>query len=111
MKKRKKTFHAIQKTTDYFFSEHTYSEQYKYGTDRIYIAINAVAKLQNVFIQNIETFELVKMPNDTDFIKVNKDLNTLYSQIMKQTAIQECGTRTKAGIKVIQRKWKKYRYA
>ena len=108
---QKNTFRALQKTASDFFFAHTFYEQSTYGTARLQIAISKKTKLKDAFLQNIKTFELGKMPNDTNFIKVDKDLNTLYSQIMKQTEIQESGTITKAEIKATQRKWIKYRDA
>ncbi len=110
-KTQKNAFAVLQKAANNFFSEHARSEQDMSGTARVQITIAEEARLKDEFIKDIEMFESGQVPKDADFAKSDKDLNTLYVQIMKKPNRDDYGTITKEGIKQTQRKWIKYRDA
>jgi uncharacterized protein YecT (DUF1311 family) len=108
---QKNQLNTLQKAADNFFSEHAASEQDLSGTARVQIVISKESSLKDAFITNIKKFEMGQLPNHSDFAKSDKDLNTLYYQIMKKPKPQEYGTVRKEGIKATQRKWIRYRDA
>lgn len=111
---QKTSFLSLKKFSEAFFSAHAVSEQDMSGTLRSTFAISAEAELREDLLKSINSFELGHLPKEIDFDKVDKELNDLYSRIMKNDKIgkmAEFGTITKVGIKDTQRKWLKYRDA
>lgn len=108
---QKAAFRALRKVAYAFFSEHAGSEQDMSGTARAQISIDEEAKLRNELLASLKSFDAGLLPKEDDFVKADKELNDLYSRIMKKEKIYDFGTITKEGIKATQRKWIKYRDA
>jgi TPR repeat protein/uncharacterized protein YecT (DUF1311 family) len=105
------SFRSLRKIADDYFREHALSELDMSGTARAQIAIDETATLREELLRSIKSFEAGHLPKESDFARADKDLNEVYSNIMKKDKIDHFGTVTKKGVKDTQRKWVKYRDA
>ncbi len=104
-------FRALQEAAESYFSEHAGSEQDMSGSARNSFFIDEEEKLRDEFLISIKLFEAGQIPADIDFVKADRDLNNLYSQILTMKFEEYPGAVTKNGIRSTQRKWIKYRDA
>ena len=81
------------------------------GSGRAHIAIGIEETLKEAFIKDIKAFESGQFPKEADFVKSDKDLNKLYTQIMKLYKSGDYGDISKESIQATQQKWIKYRDA
>lgn len=100
----------LQKSAEAFFEERANSEVALGGTARAAIAIAEQGRLRDDFLKSIESFEHGALPVDADFAQADRELNRLYSRLMKMESTERSGT-TRQGIRATERKWLAYREA
>ena len=110
-KPQKAAFQTLQKRAEEFFVERASSEQDMSGSARAQIAIDEEARLRSELLGSVKSFESGHLPQDRDFATTDKELNEIYSKLMRSNQHELFGTVTKENIKVTQRKWIKYRDA
>ncbi|MBP9682848.1 MAG: hypothetical protein KBD76_15715 [Bacteriovorax sp.] len=103
----KASIHLLREIANEFFSERAGSELNTRGSARIEIAIEEEAKLKEELVKSLKSFEEGHLPKESDFARSDKDLNDIYSKIMKQ----EGDGFTKGAVETTQPKWFKYRDA
>ncbi len=109
--KQQGAFLSLRKLGDVFFAERAVSEQDMSGTARGQIAVEEEARLKDAFFKSIQAFEAGQFPKDANFSQADRDLNAIYSRIMKRIDMKDQGTITKEGIRATERKWLHYRDA
>lgn len=109
---QKRSYRTLRKIADQFFQIRARSEQDLSGTARGQFVVEEEAKLRDEFLSSIKLFESDdKIPKETNFAAADKELNDVYSQLMKKEVIQQYSTIRKSDIKDTQKKWILYRDA
>lgn len=109
---QKSTFSTFKKSAEDFFNKHATSEPDSLDIGKSLYSTKEMAILRNNLLIAVKLFESDKFPQENDFAKADKELNDVYSNLMKSDKINdnfdECGA-TKDTIKDTQRAWLKYR--
>lgn len=104
-------FSELQKAAKDYFNEHATSEQDMSGTARGAIAISESERMQADFLQTIKSFEEGTFPDSRNFPQADREMNTLYTNVLAHFNAPKMGTVKADGIRTTQRKWLVYRDA
>ncbi|MBN8542587.1 MAG: DUF1311 domain-containing protein [Deltaproteobacteria bacterium] len=103
-------FFKLRTVAKDFFDESSTSEHDLSGSGRAQFIVDAQAELRQDFLGGVKAFEDGKWPEENvDFQTADKELNVVYSKIMKRQDFEREGTVTKEGIRATQKKWLRYR--
>jgi hypothetical protein len=108
---QKVAFKELRAAADDFISTRVNREVDGRGLESGLESMGMDFSFREEFLGTIRMFESGQLPTDKGFKRADKDLNEVYSRIMKQKNLEDFGTITKNGIRATQRKWVKYRDA
>lgn len=108
----KLAFNKLRAAAKNYFDLTSDEEVDQSGTLRGALSLSKNATQKNEFLETVQLLEEDKVPKytKTDFVKLDRELNIVYSQLMRMPE-PEFGTVRIKGIKKVQRAWLVYRDA
>jgi formylmethanofuran dehydrogenase subunit E len=105
--------HELQRAAKSFFETSSQYEVDLTGTARGAFQTEALASLNDAFVEAVERFEKGALPkfSAADLSKADRELNSVYSRIQAKPKPALVGELSPAGIKTAQRAWLPYREA